>query len=253
MVVRLPRRSGRTSESLDKECLWLPRLAPLLPMAVPFPLAKGVPAEGYPCTWAVYGWLEGEAATIELIADPVQAATDLAGFLAVLQRLDTTGASPPGEHNFFRGVPLAMRDENVRSAIAALHGEMDVGTVTAAWEAALAAPDWDGPPVWIHGDFCDGNLLAYRGRLSGVIDWGGLAVGDPACDLIAAWSFLDSKAREVFRAALGVDDATWARGRGWALSVGLIAIPYYWSSNPERVAYSWHRIDEVLADHASDP
>jgi aminoglycoside phosphotransferase (APT) family kinase protein len=253
MVVRLPRRSGRTSDSLDKECLWLPRLAPLLPMAVPLPLAKGEPAEGYPCTWAVYCWLEGKTATIELIADPVQAATDLAGFLAALQRIDPTGGSPPGEHNFFRGVPLTMRDETVRGAIAALHGEMDVRAVTAAWEAALAAPEWEGPPVWIHGDFCDGNLLAHQGRLSGVLDWGGLAVGDPACDLIAAWSFLDTRARDVFRAELGVDDATWARGRGWALSVALIAIPYYWTTNPERVAYSWHRIDEVLADHASGP
>jgi aminoglycoside phosphotransferase (APT) family kinase protein len=124
--------------------------------------------------------------------------------------------------------------------------------VTAAWEAALEAPEWEGPPVWIHGDFCDGNLLADRGRLSGVIDWGGLAMADPACDLMAAWSFLDAEAREVFRTTMAVDDATWARGRGWALSVALIALPYYWTTNPVRVAYSWHRIGEVLADHASD-
>jgi aminoglycoside phosphotransferase (APT) family kinase protein len=253
MVVRLPRRSGRTVESLDKECLWLPRLAPRLPLAVPLPLAKGVPAEGYPCRWAVYRWLEGETATIERLADARQTATDLAAFLAALQRIDPTGGPPPpGEHNFFRGVPLAMRDEAVRGAIAALDGEMDVGAVCAAWEAALEAPEWEGPPVWIHGDFCDGNLLVERGRLSAVIDWGGLAVGDPACDLMVAWSFLPTDAREVFRTALSVDDATWARGRGWALSVALIALPYYWTTNPVRVAYSWHRIGEVLADHQGD-
>jgi aminoglycoside phosphotransferase (APT) family kinase protein len=249
MVVRLPRRPGRTVDSLDKEYDWLPRFAPLLPLAIPVPLARGAPAEGYPCGWAVYRWLEGETATVELLDDACQTANDLAGFLGALQGIDASGAPPPGEHNFFRGVPLATRDEAVRTAIAALDGEMDVGAATAAWEAALRAPDLQGPPVWIHGDFTDGNLLADRGRLSGVIDWGGLAVGDPACDLMVAWSFLPAEARDRFRTALSVDDATWARARGWALSVALIALPYYWTTNPVRVAYSWHRIGEVLADH----
>jgi aminoglycoside phosphotransferase (APT) family kinase protein len=249
MVVRLPRRSGRTVDSLDKEFEWLPRLAPLLPLAVPLPLAKGVPGNGYPCAWTVYRWLEGETATSERLRDPRQAAIDLAEFLSALQRIDPQGGPLPGEHNFFRGVPLTDRDAAVRSAIAALHGEMDVARVTAAWEAALRAPGWNGPPVWIHGDFTDGNLLVRDGRFSGVIDWGGLALADPACDLMVAWSFLTADARAIFRNALGVDDATWARGRGWALSVALIALPYYWTTNPVRVAYSWHRIGEVLSDH----
>lgn len=249
MVVRLPRRAGRSVDSLDKECEWLPKLAPNLPLAVPVPCAKGMPGEGYPCGWAVFRWLEGETATIERIADARQAATDLAGFLTALQRIDAAGAPAPGEHNFHRGVPLVTRDGAVRAAIAALRGELDVEAVTAAWEAALEAPDWDRPPVWIHGDFADGNLLAAGGRFSGVIDWGGLAASDPACDLMAAWSFLPAEERELFRSTLGVDDATWARGRGWALSVALIALPYYWTTNPVRVAYSWHRIGEVLADH----
>jgi aminoglycoside phosphotransferase (APT) family kinase protein len=248
LVVRLPRRAGRTVDSLDKEVEWLPRLAPLLPLEIPVPLARGEPGEGYPCDWAVYRWLDGETATAELISDPQQAAADLAAFLAALQGVDPAGGPLPGEHNFLRGVPLVTRDDSVRGAIAALKGELDTVTVAAAWEAALEAPDWQGPAVWIHGDFGDGNLLVERGRLSGVIDWGGLALGDPACDLIAAWSFLPADARETFREALGVDDATWARGRGWALSVALIALPYYWTTNPVRVAYSWNRIREVLAD-----
>jgi aminoglycoside phosphotransferase (APT) family kinase protein len=251
MVVRLPRRSGRTVDSLQKEYEWLPRLAPQLPLAVPAPLAKGLPGEGYPCSWAVFRWLEGETATSERLADKHQAATDLARFLTALQGIDTRGAPAAGEHSFGRGVPLVTRDDAVRAAIAALDGELDVETVTAAWEPAVDAPDWDQPPVWIHGDFADGNLLVDRGRFSGVIDWGGLAVGDPACDLMAAWSFLPAEERGVFRRELGVDDATWARGRGWALSVALIALPYYWTTNPVRVAYSWRRIGEVLADHAS--
>jgi aminoglycoside phosphotransferase (APT) family kinase protein len=250
LAVRLPLRAGRTEESLDKEAEWLPKLAPLLPLAVPLPLALGRPGEGYPCRWAVYSWLEGEAATVDNLDDPHAAARDLARFLAALQRIDTTGAPPVGDHNFFRGVPLAARDAGTRSAIMALDGKIDVAAVTAAWEAALQAPDWDRPPVWIHGDLSDGNLLAARGRFSGVIDFGGIAVADPACDLMAAWCFLPLDAREVFRTELSVDDATWARGRGWALSVALIALPYYWTTNPVRVAVSLRRIEEVLADHA---
>jgi aminoglycoside phosphotransferase (APT) family kinase protein len=251
MVVRLPRRVGRTEESLDKEVEWLPRLAPLLPLAVPLPLAMGAPGESYPCRWAVYSWLAGEAATIDNIADSRQAGEDLAGFLAALQNVDPAGVPPAGEHNFFRGVPLARRDQGVRSAIGSLAGELDVRAVTAAWEAALEAPDWDGPPVWIHGDLSDGNLLAEGGRFSGVIDWGGIAVADPACDVMVAWSFLPQGERQRFRTALSVDDATWARGRGWALSVALIALPYYWTTNPVRVAVSLRRVEQVLADHAS--
>lgn len=250
MAVRLPLRAGRTEESLEKEAEWLPRLAPHLPLAVPRPLALEAPAGGYPCRWAVYSWLEGEAATVDNLDDPYVAARDLARFLAALQRIDTTGAPAVGEHNFFRGVPLAARDSGTRSAIAALEGKIDVADVTAAWESALRAPDWARPPVWIHGDFSDGNLLATRGRFSGVIDFGGIAAADPACDVMVAWSFLPPDAREVFRAELSVDDATWARARGWALSVALIALPYYWTTNPVRVAVSLRRIGEVLADHA---
>lgn len=250
-TVRLPRRVGRTEESLDKEVAWLPRLAPHLPLDIPVPLAKGAPGEGYPCRWAVYSWLAGEAATVENIADPRQAAEDLAAFVAALQAVEITGAPPAGEHNFFRGVPLARRDDAVRSAIASLADELDVRAVTAAWEEALEAPDWERPPVWIHGDLSDGNLLAHRGRFSGVIDWGGIAAADPACDLMVAWSFLPRDAREIFRAALAVDDATWARARGWALSVALIALPYYWTTNPVRVAVSLRRLEQVLADHAA--
>ena len=158
MAVRLP-RIRRAVGQVDKEHRWLPRLAPHLPLAIPVPLAKGTPGEGYPWPWSVYRWLEGENATIERIADPRQAATKLARFIAALQRIDPTGGPPPGEHNFFRGVPLATRDTQTRAAIASLRGTLDADAVTAAWEAALRAPSWDGPPVWVHGDLQYANLL----------------------------------------------------------------------------------------------
>ena len=248
MVVRLPRIHWAVGQ-VEKEHVWLPMLAPLLPLTIPVPLAKGRPGEGYPWDWSIYTWLEGENATMERMGDRRQVAQDLAGFIAALQRIDTTNGPTPSDLNSSRGVPLAMRDEQTRSAIAALGGMVDTVAVTAAWEAALEAPVWTGPPVWIHGDLQSGNLLALRGRLSAVIDFGCLGVGDPACDVMAAWLYLPAETRDLFRSLLQVDDATWARGRGWALSMGLIALPYYHQSNPALAAIARRAIGEVLMEH----
>ena len=146
-----------------------------------------------------------------------------------------------------------MRDEPTRTAIAALRGTIDTDAVAEAWEEALDAPGWLGRPVWVHGDVAPGNLLVQDGKLTAVIDWGGLGVGDPACDLIVAWNLLPAETRSVFRTELGVDDATWARGRGWALSVALIQLPYYWETNTALAANARHVIGEVLAEHGSGP
>jgi aminoglycoside phosphotransferase (APT) family kinase protein len=247
LVIRLPRIPGAAAQ-VDKEHRWLSRLAPLLPLAIPVPLAKGAPGEGYPWHWSVYHWLDGECATIERIADPRHAATELARFIAALQRIDPAGGPAPGPHNSYRGVPLVTRDRATRAAISALRGTLDTVAITEAWDAALQMPASPDPPVWIHGDLQSGNLLAVHGRLSAVIDFGCLAVGDPACDLIVAWNLLTADAREVFRMSLQVDNATWSRGRGWALSVGLIALPYYQTTNPVLAAISEYTIDEVLSD-----
>jgi len=248
LCVRLPRIEWAIAQ-VDKEHQWLPRLAPHLPLAIPVPLAKGMPAEGYPWRWSVCRWLPGENATVEPIADLLQAAAALAQFVAALQRIDTTGGPRPGPHNFGRGVALAIRDAYTRAAIAKLDNVLDTEAVTAAWDADLNAPAWDGPPAWIHGDLHPGNLLVDRGQLSAVIDFGGLGVGDPACDFAAAWTLFSGESRVAFRTALSIDDASWARGRGWALSTGLIALPYYLHTNPVIVAMARRQIDEVLADH----
>ena len=250
LAVRLPRIHWATGQA-DKDELWLPKLAPHLPLALPVPRAKGEPAEGYPWHWSVVPWLEGEAWTTDGVDDLCEAAVALAQFIAALQRIDTTGGPRGGRSNFYRGVPLSVRDADTRAQIAASGDMVDAGAMFAAWEVALAAPLWDGPPAWIHGDLGrPGNLIVSEGRLSGVIDFGCLGVGDPACDLTAAWGLFSGESRNVFRAALPFDDAAWARARGWALTrVG--AIPYYRETNPPIVAEALHTIGEVLADRES--
>lgn len=247
MCVRLPRISWAI-EQVDKEQRWLPRLAPYLPLAIPVPLGKGMPGEGYPWQWSIYRWFEGENATNEPVADPHQAARTIAQFITALQKIDPTDGPLPGAHNSHRGVPLAARDSATRRAIEALQGIVDPESTAAAWETALRAPEWNGPSVWIHGDLQSGNLLVQRGQIGAVIDFGCLGVGDPACDLQIAWNFLSADSRDVFRTALSVDDATWARGRGWALSWGLIALPYYQTTNPVLAGIARRAIAEVLTD-----
>lgn len=248
LVARLP-RTPRTATALRSEREWLPRLAPHVPLAVPVPVADGKPAEGYPFRWAVYSWLEGENATSDRIADESMLAAELAGLIAALQRIDPDGGPRPGAQNVFRGEPIARRDEAVRVAIAKLGGSIDANRVTAAWEADAGAPEWGGPPVWIHGDLDSRNLLARDGRLSGVVDWGCLGVGDPACDVMVAWKMLSVDTRPVFRAALSVDDATWARARAWALSQALMALSYYaLETNAALVREAERWLAEVLAD-----
>lgn len=248
MVVRLP-RTNRTHGTLKRERRWLPRLAPHLPLAVPIPLADGMPAKGYPFEWSIYRWLEGEPATARPIADLAQAAADLAAFVAALQGIDPTGGPGPDEYNAFRGEPLVRRDEQTRMAIAALGRAVDGDALTAEWEEALEEPEWGGRPVWIHGDLDARNLLVEDGRLTAVLDWGCLGVGDPACDVMVAWKLLSAETRIIFRAALAIDDPTWARGRGWALSQAVGALSYYTlETNPVLVREAEQWMAELLAD-----
>lgn len=248
MSVRMPRVEW-TASQVEKEHRWLPKLAPHLPLAIPVPLRKGKPGEGYAWSWSIYGWLEGENPSADNPVDMQQAARDLANFLGALQRIDATDGPTPEEANTSRGLPLATRDAEVREAIAALEGKLDDEEVTKAWEASLLAAAWAGAPRWIHGDLQPGNLLAVGKRISAVIDFGCLTVGDPACDLMVAWNLLDAASREVLREALAADDANWLRGRGWALSQALIFIPYYSETNPGGVKQAWRVIEEVMADY----
>ncbi|WP_031169578.1 aminoglycoside phosphotransferase family protein [Streptomyces durhamensis] len=246
MVVRLPLvRGGANDVSMERT--WLPRLAPHLPTTIPEALGEGEPAEGYPWPWSVYQWLAGENPEAGALSEPVLLAEDLAEFVAAMRSITLPGA--PQAH---RGGPVASLDAETRAAIEQLRGipqeGVDCEAATAVWEEALRAPSWDRPPVWLHADLMPGNLLVHGGRLTSVIDFGCLGAGDPACDLFPAWNLLPAKAREVFREALSVDNATWIRGRGRALSQALIALPYYRKTNPAMAHNARHVIRTVLQE-----
>lgn len=245
MVIRLPRATWAT-EQVEKEQEWLPRLAPHLPLAIPLPLAMGGPDETYPWAWSVYTWIEGEDLHVARLDDAGQTARDLAAFIKVLHRIDASGGPLSGKHNNYRGVPLAVLDRTVRRSIGELKGLIDTDAASLAWEAALATPVWEGEPVWVHGDLQAGNLLAHNGQLCSVIDFGLAGVGDPAADMIVAWSLLGSADREVFQSEVGVDEAAWARGRGWALYAALVALPYYLHTNERIVDMAWRILREVF-------
>lgn len=205
----------------------------------PAPVAQGRPATAYPWFWDVYSWVEGTTTPVGAI-DAIQGARDLAAFIAGLQQVDPSGA-PPG-----RGIPLAARDKAFRYWLARFDGDP---SVTAEWERALAAPPWDGAPIWHHGDLDVRNWLIRDGRISGVIDWACMGVGDPACDVMVAWKLHSPGARDAFREALPTDDATWERARRWVVSQAVAALAYYTPENNlilYREAESW--LELVLSE-----
>ncbi|MFE3880772.1 aminoglycoside phosphotransferase family protein [Kitasatospora sp. NPDC059146] len=221
MLLRLP-SAQEYALAVEKEHRWLPELAAALPLPVPVPLAKGSPGAAYPFVWSVYRWIDGTPATFESVVDPVRFAEGLAGFVAALQGVDASQGPRPGKHNWFRGATLRTYEAQALGALAELRGRIDVASAQELWTQALEAR-WDGTEVWFHGDLARGNLLLDDGRLVAVIDFGTCGVGDPACDLGIAWTLLSADGRDVFRKRLGVDDATWARGRGWALWKTLVS------------------------------
>jgi aminoglycoside phosphotransferase (APT) family kinase protein len=247
MVVRLP-SAAAYAEQVEREQRWLPILAPLLPLPIPTPLGLGTPANGYPWKWSIYEWIDGEVALPERIINLCDFATRLARFLVALQGIDTADGPRPGLDNFYRGGPLLTYDAQTRQAIAMLNGKIDTAAATEVWDTALVAT-WQDSPVWVHGDVSLGNLLVLDGRLSAVIDFGILGVGDPACDLAIAWTLFKGESREAFRAALPFDAGTWARGRGWTLWKALILAAGLSNSNAIEAANPWRIIDEVVADY----
>ncbi len=241
LVARLPRIDWAV-DNVAKEQRWVPALAPHLPLALPLPVAEGEPTEDFPYPWGIAHWIPGAMATLDELDDPMQAARDLAAFVRALRAIDPTDGP---RHS--RGASIRRGDRMVREGIAGLDGEVDVDALLRLWSEAVAVSEHAGPPTWFHGDLSYLNVLATDGRVSGVIDWGTCGVGDPAIDMIVAWSLLPAGAREVYREELGVDDAEWARGKGWVVT-GVFGVPYYRYTNPVLVADKLHAIRALLEE-----
>jgi aminoglycoside phosphotransferase (APT) family kinase protein len=244
MVIRLP-SAQVYADQVEKEQRWLTYLAPFLPVEIPAPLRLGEPASEYPWRWSVYRWVDGTIVAPVAVADSAVFATGVAEFLTALQDVDADGGPPPGAHNFHRGGSLMTYDAQTRDAIERLGCRIDAKAAVQLWEAA-GRTAWKDPPVWVHGDISIGNLLSRGGRLSGVIDFGNLAIGDPACDLWIAWSVFRGAARETFRSLLQYDPATWLRARAWTLWKALILAAGMTQTNAAEWTDPWPILDEVL-------
>ncbi|OJX12398.1 MAG: aminoglycoside phosphotransferase [Caedibacter sp. 37-49] len=247
MLVRLP-SAAEYAPKVKKEQKWLPRLAPFLPLKIPTLLAIGEPDENYPWPWSVYSWIEGENAATGHITNLDDFATSLSEFITALHRIDSTDGPIPNLGGFAYIGGLAVYDDEARQAFSLLKDKIDTTIAIKAWEAGIKTI-WQHPPLWVHGDITAGNLLVNHGKLTAVIDFGGLAVGDPACDLVIAWKFFKSETRKTFRNKLPLDNATWARGRAWALWKASIVAANLTETNAIEAANPLGTINEVLMDY----
>lgn len=247
MSVRLP-SAAEYELQVEKERQWLSILAPALPVPIPMLLAMGNPEYGYPWKWSIYRWLEGAAAASGRIVNLSEFAIDLANFLKALHRIDAIDGPPPGLHSFYRGGSLSVYDNKTRRSITALKDKIDAPMATKVWEAALST-SWENPAVWVHGDISAGNILVHDGKLSAIIDFGQLAVGDPACDLAINWTLFHGESREAFQKALLLDKGTWARARGWTLWKALVVAAGITNPNNSESKQCWRIIADVIADH----
>jgi aminoglycoside phosphotransferase (APT) family kinase protein len=259
LLVRLPRQPGG-SAAIEKEARWLPHVAGSLPVAVPEMVAVGEPDPAYPERWSVVSWIDGATPDVP-VAGPrrpaERIARDLANFLRALgeTQVPPDARADPALRSY-RGAPLAAMDASAREYLADcrhLPGlDLDLDACLRVWEAAVAMPASEKAVAlrWLHGDLLAENLLLRDGRLAAVLDFGSLSIGDPTVDLIVGWEMLDPHGRELFRSILGVDQATWLRGRAWALAIALMTFPYYWQSMPERCTARLAMARAVLADAA---
>ncbi|MBP2616236.1 aminoglycoside phosphotransferase family protein [Chryseobacterium jejuense] len=246
-IIRLPRIEwveGTVNDTIEKEFKWIPLLSKLVDVSLGEPVFKGEADENYPWSWTIATWNEGDNPDFEKENEYNVLAEDLADFLNSLHTIKLSGG--PWSR---RGVPLQAQDVDTRKAIAELKAEIDVRAVTELWNQLLETPQWNQDPLWVHGDLLPGNILIRDNRLTAIIDFSDLGIGDPACDLIIAWSLFNHSSRQVFRNYLQyIDEDTWKRGKGWALSIALIMLPYYKYSNPFMASLAERMIANILND-----
>jgi len=248
MLVRLPSAEEYVRQ-VQKEHKWLPLLAPNLPLPIPEPIAIGKPSKYYPWKWSVYKWLDGDSAnTVELDDEHLETiALQLAHFLSEFHKFDAAGAPTPGLHNWWRAAHTSVYDAEARALINKLKNLIDADKANSLWEKAISSK-WDKDPVWVHGDIASGNILLQDNKLSAVIDFGCMGIGDPACDLTIAWTFFKNKSREVFKDAFNFDNDTWARARGWALwKAAFELVSLDGKSGPDAIKHL-QIINDVLAE-----
>jgi aminoglycoside phosphotransferase (APT) family kinase protein len=250
LLVRLPRTADK-AKSLRKEQQWLPRLAPLLTLAVPQPLHAGTGTSGFPLPWSVYRWIDGTEARPDSVQEWAVLGADLAAFVRELRSVDLMGATRTGSLSWYRGGTLRACADWVSSAFedcrSSKSAGLDVESLERLWHAALGLPDPAGPYGWLHGDLKPTNLLVLAGKLHAVIDFGGLSIGFADAEHATVWD-LPPQAREAYWHGADLDDATWARARAWAVAVGVSGISYYWDTYPAFVEECRARLQAIAAD-----
>lgn len=250
MVIRLPTEESY-AQAVAKEQHFLPFLKKHISIAIPEPLHQGKASQDFPCAFSIYRWLPGNALhelidTKNLSAQAYeQLAYDLARFLREMHQIDPQGGPPPGLHNWWRGDHLMRYDEQTHEQLALLAHSFDYQAAKALWYRACTTY-WGKKPVWIHGDLAIGNILLQDNRLSAVIDFGCMGIGDPACDLVAAWTIFDGKSREVFINQLSLDDDTWLRAKGWTLWKTSFELSHNKNNSPEKKSSLYQLIKTIL-------
>lgn len=246
MLIRMPTDADYALK-VPKEQELLPELAKRLSVSIPAPIKMGKPSANYPYPFSIYKWLPGKSINLLTLTDQdkEQLAADLAKFLKELQSITDVEGPEPGQHNWWRGDHVSVYDKGTREQIAELVEIIDASKALALWDQACATK-WNKAPIWIHGDFAIGNILMDGGKLSAVIDFGGAAVGDPACDLVIAWTYLSGKAREIFISEMDMDVDTWLRARAWALWKATFELCKIADKNSQEADLQKRIIDEVI-------
>jgi aminoglycoside phosphotransferase (APT) family kinase protein len=250
LVVRLPRKPSAAG-AVAKEHSWLPRLAPHLPLTVPEPFGMGRPGDGYPFPWSVYRWIDGAELDPEQVEDRTRLGRDLAGFVRALHGIEVKDARREGALSSYRGGSLRGLSSWVAENIEACRGleglDLDLAALGSMWQEAMEVDEPEVPHTWMHTDLKPSNLLQRRGRLVGVVDFGGLSVGDPTAEHAATWD-LPAGARHAYADELRLDTGTRLRARAWALGIALSGVPYYWSTWPDFVEECLRRLRRILSD-----
>lgn len=246
MLIRMPTAADYALK-VPKEQELLPGLAKRLSVSIPAPIKMGKPSANYPYPFSIYKWLPGKSINLLTLTDQdkEQLAFELTKFLKELQAITDVEGPEPGQHNWWRGDHVSVYDKGAREQIAELAEIIDASKALALWDKACATK-WDKTPVWIHGDFAIGNILMDGGKLSAVIDFGGAAVGDSACDLVIAWTYLSGKARETFITKMDMDPDTWLRARAWALWKATFELCQISDKNSPEAGLQKRIIDEVM-------